>query len=157
MSENLLHALYAGRDPASAALCFADGSVLSTGDLMNNVARMATALNELGIRPGDRVSFKLEKSPVVLFLSHACLQLGAIFNPLNISYTDDELTYLVRDAEPRLLVCDPDEACRFEDIARPVGARVATLAPGSRGFLGSRARNSSPLKANADVAPDATA
>jgi malonyl-CoA/methylmalonyl-CoA synthetase len=157
MSENLLHALYAGRDPASAALCFADGSVLSTGELMNNVARMATALHELGIHPGDRVSFKLEKSAEDLFLAHACLQLGAIFNPLNTSYTDDELAYLVRDAEPRLLVCHPDEACRFEDIARPIGARIATLAPGSRGFLGSRARTSGPLKANAEVAPDTTA
>src|SRR5579863_4400922 len=157
MSENLLHALYAGRDPASAALCFADGSVLSTGDLMNNVARMATALHDLGIRPGDRVSFKLEKSAEVLFLAHACLQLGAIFNPLNTSYTSEELTYLVRDAEPRLLVCHPDEECRLEEIARAAGARVATLAPGLQGSIGSRARASSPPKAIAEVAADTIA
>jgi malonyl-CoA/methylmalonyl-CoA synthetase len=85
MSGNLLHALYAERKPASAALCFADGSVLSTGELVKHVALVATALHELGIRPGDRVSFKLEKSAEVLFLVHACLQLGAIFNPLNTS------------------------------------------------------------------------
>jgi malonyl-CoA/methylmalonyl-CoA synthetase len=157
MSGNLLQALYADRNPASAALCFADGSVLSTGELMNRVARMATALHELGIRSGDRVSFKLEKSAEVLFLSHACLQLGAIFNPLNPAYTDEELSYLVRDVEPQLLVCHPHEACRLEEMARQTGTRVATLTTGLRGFLGSHARDSSPLKANADVAPDATA
>jgi malonyl-CoA/methylmalonyl-CoA synthetase len=157
MSGNLLHALYAERKPASAALCFADGSVLSTGELVKNVALIATALHELGIRPGHRISFKLEKSAEVIFLAHACLQLGAIFNPLNTSYTDEELTYLVRDAEPQLLVCHPDEECRLEEIARAAGARVVTLAPGLQGFLGSRARASSPLKAVADVAPDSIA
>jgi malonyl-CoA/methylmalonyl-CoA synthetase len=157
MSGNLLHALYAERKPASAALCIADGSVLSTSELVKNVALIATALHELGVRPGDRVSFKLEKSAEVLFLAHACLQLGAIFNPLNTSYTDEELTYLVRDAEPRLLVCHPDEACRLEEIARLAGARVATLAPGLQGFIGSRARALSPIKAIADAAPDTIA
>ncbi len=157
MNGNLLHALYADRDPASTALCFTDSSVLSTGELVNNIARMATALHELGIRPGDRVSFKLEKSAEVLFLCHACLQLGAIFNPLNTSYSNAELSYLVCDAEPRLIVCHPDEACRLEEIARPTGAQVATLAYGLRGFLGVRARDASPLEANADVARDATA
>jgi malonyl-CoA/methylmalonyl-CoA synthetase len=157
MSGNLLHALYAERNPASAALSFTDGSVLSTGELSKNVALVAAALNELGIRPGDRVSFKLEKSPEVLFLAHACLQLGAIFNPLNTSYTDEELTYLVRDAEPKLLVCHPDEQWRLLEIARAAGARVATLAPGLEGFLGSHARALSPSKAIADVTPDAIA
>jgi malonyl-CoA/methylmalonyl-CoA synthetase len=157
MTGNLLHALYGERDPASAALCFADGSVMSTGELVNNVGLIATVLRELGIRPGDRVSFKLEKSVEVLFLAHACLQVGAIFNPLNTSYTEEELTYLVRDAEPQLLVCHPDEECRLAEIARLAGARVATLAPGLQGFMGSRARASNPLKAIADVAPDTIA
>lgn len=157
MSGNLLHALYAERNPASAAVCFADGSVLSTGELVKNIAQIAAALHELGIRPGDRVSFKLEKSAEVLFLVHACLQLGAIFNPMNTSYTDEELTYLVRDADPQLLVCHPDEECRIEEIARAAGARVATLAPGLQGSIGSRARALRPLKAVAEVAPDTIA
>jgi malonyl-CoA/methylmalonyl-CoA synthetase len=61
------------------------------------------------------------------------------------------------DAEPQLLVCHPDEECRLKEIARAAGARVATLAPGLQGFIGSQARALSPLKTVAEVAPDAVA
>ena len=157
MGENLLHTLYDGRDPASVALHFADNSVLSTADLRGNIALVAAALCELGLRPGDRVSFKLEKSVEVLFLAHACLQLGAILNPLNTSYTDEELTFLIQDAEPRLLVCHPDEEIRLEGIARKAGARVATLAPALQGSLGCSASAMRPLQEIAEVKPDTVA
>jgi malonyl-CoA/methylmalonyl-CoA synthetase len=157
MGENLLHALYDRRDPASVALSVPDNSILSTADLRNNIAVVAAALRELGVRSGDRISFKLDKSVEVLFLAHACLQIGAILNPLNTSYTDEELTFLIQDAEPRLIVCHPDEESRIERIARKVGARVVTLVPGLEGSLGRRARALRPLQEIAEVKADTVA
>lgn len=157
MEENLIHTLYDEREPSSVALHCPDDSVLSTAELRGNIALVAAALSELGVRPGERVSFKLEKSVEVLYLAHACLQVGVILNPLNTSYTDDELTFLIKDAEPRLLVCGPDEESRLERIAATAGAQVATLAPGLQGSIGRRARALRPLQEIAEVKADSVA
>ena len=157
MGENLIHTLYDGRPPTSAALHLPDNTIISTGELRNSVALLAAALHKLGVCPGDRVSFKLDKSVEVLFLAHACLQLGAIINPLNTSYTDPELTYLVGDAEPKLLICLPDEESRLHEIARTAGARVETLALGLQGTIGRLARASRPLQGISDVSGDTAA
>lgn len=157
MNENLIHALYDARHPDSAALYLPDDSSISTGELRNNIAQLAAALRQLGISSGDRVSFKLEKTVEVLFLAHACLQLGAIINPLNTSYTAPELTHLVRDAEPRLLICHPDEEVRLQEIARAAGVRIETLAPGWGGTIGRRARASRPVEEIFDTSAETVA
>lgn len=152
-----MSALYDGRHPASAALHLPHNSILSTAELRNHIALVAAALEDLGICPGDHVSFILEKSVEVLFLAHACLQLGAVINPLNTSYTDEELRYLIEDVEPRLLVCHPDEEGRLAMIARMTRAKVATLASELEGSIGRRARALRPLQETVDVEADAVA
>ncbi len=154
---NLYHALYDKREPDSPALCVPGLTAYATSDLIRHVGCYASALHELGVRQGDRVSFKLEKSPEVIFLAHACLQLGAILHPLNISYTDPEIAYLLADAEPALFVCEPEEEHRFHALAERAASRLETLAGGGRGTLGSLAAKLRQRTEIARVDDDATA
>lgn len=142
MTANLIHTLYGTRDGASEALRFANGPVRTTDQVRRAVGQMARALKGAGVAAGDRVSFRLEKCEEVLLLAHACFQVGAIIHPLNTSYTDTEIAYLVADAAPALLVCHSADAPR---LAAATGARVATLDPGLGGTLGRQAAAADPL------------
>lgn len=153
VGANLLHTLYDGRDPLAPAFRFAGQAPRTVAELRASTGRFASALRSLGVKRGDRVSLKLDKSEEVLFLAHACMQLGAIVHPLNTAYTVSELGFLVGDAEPRLLVCHPDEASRLAAC----GAQIQTLAPGLGGTLGDRAAAADPLAEIVAVEPDETA
>src|SRR5687767_2210115 len=60
---------------------------LSYGDMLGLTRRLAGCLASLQVAPGDRVVAQIEKSPEAIALYLACLQLGAIFVPLNTAYT----------------------------------------------------------------------
>lgn len=154
MSGNLLHALYDGRGPLSEAYEFYPSRARNTRELRRTVAQMARALVDRGLRPGDRLSFKLEKCEEALFLAHACFQIGVVLHPLNAAYTDAEVEQLVRDAEPRLLVCAPDEAQRLSNLCQ---VEAATLSPGMTGELGGEAAALEPLCETRAVSPSDTA
>lgn len=132
--QNLHHALYAGKGDR-AALLVPGGATYSYAQLDHATGRMASALAQLGVVHGDRVSFLLDKSPAAIVLAHACLRLGAILHPLNTGYTDAEITGLLADAEPRLLVADPAAFDRLEPVAKGANARFATLGAGNTGVL----------------------
>jgi malonyl-CoA/methylmalonyl-CoA synthetase len=150
MSSNLLHHLYADRDPDGAVFEFVGGSVRTVGSMRRRIGQMAQALRSLGIEKGDRVSFKLEKSEEVLILAHACLQLGAILHPLNTAYTDTEISTLIDDASPKLFVCHSADSDRFSRLLR---TRVVALDSGLLGYLGTLAAQAEPLLALCDVLP----
>jgi len=80
-------------------------------------ARIANVLLELGIKPGDRVAVQVPKSAEAIALHLACIRAGAIYLPLNSTYTSPELIALLDDAEPALLV-------RADELDHPV-ARVS--------------------------------
>jgi malonyl-CoA/methylmalonyl-CoA synthetase len=57
------------------------------------------------LRKGDRVAAQVEKSAQGLFLYLGTLRAGLCFLPLNTAYQRAELTYFLKDAEPRVVVC----------------------------------------------------
>ncbi len=89
---------------------------------------------ELGIRPGDRVAIAMRNRPewAVAFAATACV--GAVPVPLNSFGLRDELLAGLRDAQPRLLVCDPDRLARVgADLAGLGIAAVLVDAPAQAG------------------------
>jgi malonyl-CoA/methylmalonyl-CoA synthetase len=103
--------------------------------------RIASAMDTLGIRPGDRVAVQVEKSAEALILYLACLRSGAIYLPLNTAYTLAELDYFIGDAEPRLVVVSSVARGGVEKIAKPHGAIVETLDADGTGSLLDLARD----------------
>ncbi|RUV41758.1 MULTISPECIES: malonyl-CoA synthase [unclassified Mesorhizobium] len=116
-----------------------DGRSISYADMLAWSARFAHALVAAGVLPGDRVAVQVEKTPEALLLYLACLRAGAVFLPLNTAYTLPELDYFFRDAEPRLVVCDPEKVKDVQPLAASAGAATLTLGGDGQGTLAERA------------------
>jgi malonyl-CoA/methylmalonyl-CoA synthetase len=98
------------RDSGKTAIETGGGKRYRYGDLEDITARLANALGACGVKPGDRVAVQVEKSPEALFLYLACLRRGAAYLPLNTAYTQAEIDYFLKDAEPQLFVSRPENA-----------------------------------------------
>ncbi|GAC1325211.1 MAG: long-chain fatty acid--CoA ligase [Chloroflexota bacterium] len=76
------------------------------GDFTRRVHRLANALRELGLRPGDRVGTFGWNHSRHLELYFGVPMQGAILHTLNIRLFHDQLTYIVNHAEDRFVVVD---------------------------------------------------
>ena len=112
----------------------ADGRILY-GALDDLTGRLAAILAVSGVGIGDRVAAQLEKSPLNILLYLACLRAGAVYLPLNTAYTDAELDFFIRDAEPRLIVCDPLRRPGIERLKAARNVTIHTLDGEGRGSL----------------------
>jgi len=93
------------------ALAVADGAERVTyGELLVAAQRIAGALTELGLRPGDRVACALRNRHETVLLWWATQWLGGVFVPLNWRLRPDELQYCVEDAESALVVVESASA-----------------------------------------------
>ena len=107
MSANLHDILARAARADKTAIETPDGGRISYGELFTRAGRMARALVELGVEPGDRVAAQIDKSPDAIVLALACFRAGAALLPLNTAYTLTELEYFLGDAEPALTLCRP--------------------------------------------------
>src|ERR1700693_4385388 len=80
------------------------GSAYTFGEIDARSNRMARALAARGLTKGDRLCVYLANSIEMIDLYLACIKLGVIFVPINILYRDREMSHILSDAEPRLLV-----------------------------------------------------
>jgi malonyl-CoA/methylmalonyl-CoA synthetase len=83
-----------------------EGDTQTFGRLFDQVARHASALGALGVRPGDRVALQLPKSAAFIHWHLAGLCLGAVSLPLNPGYRTEEVAYFLDDAGARLFITD---------------------------------------------------
>jgi fatty-acyl-CoA synthase len=110
--------------PEGIAIGF-EGTGHSWAGLDRQMRRMAGALAELGVANGDRVAHLGYNSPLFLVLLFACARLGAILVPLNWRLAAPEHRIILADAEPSLLLYEPEFA---QHVARLGAARTLGLA-----------------------------
>ncbi len=101
-------------------------TLLTYAQLDAATASWARHFADQGARPGDRIIVQVEKSPENLIAYFACLRAGFVYLPLNTAYLDSEISYFVEDAEPSLVICDPDYVSRFSSASCPVLTLDAT-------------------------------
>lgn len=112
------------------------GSAWSFDDLSAGAGRYAGFLDALGLKKGDRVAVQVGKSPEALLVYLACLRGGFAFMPMNTAYRSEEVDYLVGNAEPALVICDPSRESEIAEIAkRRAAAKVLTLDADGKGSL----------------------
>jgi malonyl-CoA/methylmalonyl-CoA synthetase len=70
--------------------------------------RAAGALAARGLREGDRLCVYLPNCVEFLDLFLACVKMGVIFVPINILYREREVSHIVSDAEPKLVVTEEE-------------------------------------------------
>ncbi len=68
--------------------------------------KIANALTQNGLKPGDRVAIQAEKSITQLAVYAATIKAGGVYLPLNTAYTGSELEYFISDARPRIIILD---------------------------------------------------
>ena len=94
-------------DPHSPCLKYQELE-LTKFEFNQRVNRLANALQELGVKKGDRVAALMANSNVFLELLFATSKLGVIMVPLNFRLAAAELDYIINDAEPVALVYSPE-------------------------------------------------
>jgi malonyl-CoA/methylmalonyl-CoA synthetase len=110
------------------------GKVTAYAAALGRAGQYAAALGDLGVGKGDRVALQVEKTPEAIYLYLGCLRLGAVFLPLNPSYTPAETGYFLTDAETSLYLCDParlathDKGLPGRTLAFAGDASLSTLA-----------------------------
>jgi len=103
-------------------------------DLDRATAGYAGLLDNVGLKPGDRVAALVDKSPESLFLYLACLRFGLVYLPLNPAYRREELAYLFTDAQPALVVGRPGDETALAGLL-PANTRLYTLGTAGEGSL----------------------
>lgn len=72
----------------------------------DRVARIAGGLNEVGVRPGDRVAILALNSDRYLELLYAVPWIGAVMVPVNTRLATPEIRYILEDSGARVLFMD---------------------------------------------------
>jgi fatty-acyl-CoA synthase len=96
------------------------------GQVVERARRLASALRELGIRPGDRVATFGWNSHRHLELYLAVPSMGAVLHTLNVRLFEDDLRYVVGHAEDRVVFLDASLA---EVMPRFDGVEYEVLMP----------------------------
>lgn len=94
----------AGLTPDAAAIADAGtDQEWSFREVNDRAIAIAAWLGEKGVKKGDRVALLAPNGISYFDLLFACGKIGAIFVPLNWRLSLDELAYIIKDCEPRLL------------------------------------------------------
>ena len=99
-----------GRYHKNLSLMSASGkgfTCVSFGKLHADVLKWADFLRSKGVQPGDRVVAVSAKCQNHFRFAYACWRLGAIAVPVCESLGDDEMSFIVSDCEPRLILASP--------------------------------------------------
>jgi malonyl-CoA/methylmalonyl-CoA synthetase len=97
------------------------GNVYTFGEIDARSNRMARALLARGLGKGDRLCVYLANSIEIIDLYLACVKTGIIFVPINILYRDREMTHILSDAEPKLLVTQKEIPDLLDEAAAQPG------------------------------------
>jgi long-chain acyl-CoA synthetase len=127
----------------------------SYGEFGTRVTEVAGGLRALGVRPGDVVAIILPNCPDYLAAWWGILWAGAVFNPINPSYTGREAAQILEDSGASVVICDePMAAALAPHRAELPGVRhVVTTRPPPEDPLADL-RGSGTVDEPAEAAPD---
>lgn len=109
-------------------LAFEDGRTVTFAEFDELTDRLATALADIGLQPGDRLLGLLTNSIEFMLLMIATHKRRAIFVPVNTDLRGAFLEHQVRNSEPRIVAVDRGLLSRFDDVAGPAGASADAVA-----------------------------
>lgn len=99
-----LHKALGERPHATALVCGPRRQTFT--QLVDRVARLAAALKELGVQPGDRVGMLALNSDRYVEYLHGVWWAGGVINPVNVRWSAKEVAYSLDDCDTRILLID---------------------------------------------------
>ena len=96
-------------------------------------AASAARLTQAGLRPGDRVALMCSNRPEFLEVYLGCAWMGAVTVPLNTALRGIQLSHILRNSTPKLLVIEPALLPAIETLERDVALpdRIWTIGEGT--------------------------
>ena len=122
--------------PSDLLLLSRQGGECTVGEFRDRALVMAAGFADLGVRPGDVVSWELPTWIDTVVLAAALSRLGAVQNPIIHIYRDREVGFCVRQTGSSLLVTPDvfaghDFAAMADRITTGTSTRSLTFEPGS--------------------------
>jgi len=105
----------AERNPDAPALTFA-GVSLAYGELNLAIESCASGLIGLGLARGERVAIYLEKRFETVIASFGAPAAGGVFVPLNPLLKPEQVGYIMRDCNVRVLVTSPERLALLQEM-----------------------------------------
>lgn len=117
------------------------GRKISYGELRDQVDRFAAAMQDLGVKKGDRVALLLLNSPQFIVAYFGALKAGAILTAISPVYVSPEIKHQIEDSGARILVC---QDILYDNVERAgvqldkvILTGITEYLPGFKKFLGS--------------------
>jgi len=108
--------------PDNVAIIFEDKRY-TFAQLNQRVNKLANALSRLGLNQGDRIAILQVNCNQCVEAYFAASKLGAIYLPLSYRAKGDELTYMLNNAEARVLLVGE----RYTDLVTAIRPRLETV------------------------------
>ncbi|MBL6431976.1 MAG: AMP-binding protein [Alphaproteobacteria bacterium] len=83
-----------------------DGALSLSYRELDAWAATATALVDLGVRPGDRVALVLERSAVAVCAMLAAMKTGAVYVPVDLAYPAERIRFMLDDSRCAAILTD---------------------------------------------------
>jgi long-chain acyl-CoA synthetase len=83
-----------------------DAFTITWGDLRDRVDSLAAGLHALGLRRGQTLALMIGNRPEFHLCDLAGMMVGAAPFSIYSTYTAEQITYLVKDAEAKILICE---------------------------------------------------
>ncbi|MES5816918.1 amino acid adenylation domain-containing protein [Streptomyces sp. RG80] len=96
------------------------GTELTYREVHERANRLARLLAGRGIGPEQRVAVALPRSTEVVVALLGVATAGAAYLPVDLAYPVERIRFMLRDAEPALVLTDRASAARLGDTAGPV-------------------------------------
>src|SRR5690348_16155458 len=124
----------ANRFPEAEALVYRR-SRISYSMLAREIALAGRALLTLGLDPGERVGVYLEKRPEAVIALFGAAAAGAVFVPINPLLKPEQVAYILRDCNVRILVTSAERLKLLANVLPNCHDLRAVIAVGPRETL----------------------
>ena len=100
---------HAMKDPSRPAIIYEadeaeDGRVITYGQLLREVSRLAWVLKEMGVKKGDTVALYLPMVPEAIFAFLACARIGAVHSVVFAGFSSGSLRDRIIDARSKVVI-----------------------------------------------------
>ena len=113
-----------------------DGPGLTFDQYKVRVDQAAAALQKAGVTKGDRIGVLAKNSLEYFALFGAAAALGAIMVPVNWRLSPDEIAFILKDSEPKVVFADPEHQETIKRLNEELTGmeKYYSLGPGNSDF-----------------------
>jgi len=119
--------------PDAVAVVY-EGRAYTYREIDEESNRVAHRLIEQGIGTEDRVAVLLDKSPELVITALGVLKAGGVYLPVDPTYPDDRLSFILRDADAKLVLREPVSGVEDYPATAPT-ALIRPLSPQNTAYL----------------------